>query len=117
MERDYADRLAKGYLVSPHVSASISRYRPFFIIGGVKRPGKYAYQADLTISKAVALAGGISNLAIRGAPPKLLRVNGELISGENISFDTAVFPGDFVEIPWVPPLPSFENPVPGYFEL
>ncbi len=114
VRRDYADRLVDGYLVNPYISVSISKYRPFFIIGGVQEPGAYEYQADMTISKAIALAGGHSELAIKGAAPRLLRANGELVSREKITVDTTVFPGDFVEIPWVPPLPRYDGkPRPG----
>lgn len=102
--RDYADRLADGYLVNPDVSVSIGRYRPFFIIGGVQEPGAYEYKADMTISKAIALAGGRSEFAISGAAPELLRANGVLVSSETITVDTTVFPGDTVEILWMPPI-------------
>ena len=116
VRKDYADRLANGYLIDPHVSVSISKYRPFFIIGGVQEVGPYEYQADMTISKAIALAGGRSKLAIKGATPRLLRANGELVSRDNITGDTIVLPGDFVEIPWVPPLPNYDmRPRPGSF--
>ncbi|MCZ6861863.1 MAG: SLBB domain-containing protein, partial [Alphaproteobacteria bacterium] len=98
-----ADRLAGGYLVNPQVIANVDKYRPFFVIGGVRDPGAYEYQANMTISKAVALAGGRTLLSIEGAAPRILRANGELVGGENISVDTTVFPGDFVEILWVPP--------------
>ena len=103
VRRDYADRLASGCLVDPQVSMSIEKYRPFFVIGGVRDPGAYEYQANMTISKAVALAGGYTKLSIEGAAPRILRANGELVDGANISVDTTVFPGDFVEILWVPP--------------
>ena len=116
VRRDYADRLADGFLVNPHVSVIINKYRPFFIIGGVQEPGAYEYQADMTISKAIALAGGHNELAIKGAAPRLLRANGDLVNRENIAVDTIVFPGDFVEIPWVPPPPSVRRPVPGTFQ-
>ena len=115
VRKNYADRLAEGYIVDPHVSVSISKYRPFFIIGGVNKTGAYEYQADMTISKAIALAGGYSNLAIKDTAPRLLRANGELVSRESITVDTTVLPGDFVEIPWVPPLPNFGRPTPGDF--
>ena len=95
---------------------SISKYRPFFIIGGVQEAGSYEYQADMTISKAIALAGGRSKLAIKGATPRLLRANGELVSRDHITGDTIVLPGDFVEIPWVPPLPNYDiKQSPGSF--
>ncbi len=116
VRKDYADRLANGYLINPHVSVSISKYRSFFIIGGVQEVGPYEYQADMTISKAIALAGGRSKLAIKGATPRLLRANGELVSRDNITGDTIVLPGDFVEIPWVPPLPNYDlKQKPGFF--
>ena len=103
VRRDYVGRLVDGYLVDPHVSVSISKYRPFFIIGGVKNPGGYEYQANMTITRAIALAGGRSELAIKGATPRLLRANGEMVSKKNSTVDTTVFPGDFIEIPWLPP--------------
>ena len=103
VRRNYANLLADGYLVNPYVSASINKYRPFFIIGGVENPGEYEYQADMTIIRGIALAGGRSELAIKGAAPRLLRANGEMVSKKNSTVDTAVFPGDFVEIPWLPP--------------
>ena len=102
VRRDYVNRLTEGYLVNPHVSASINKYRPFFIIGGVRNPGEYEYQADMTVIRAIALAGGRSELAIKGATPRLLRANGDMVSKENSTVDSAVFPGDFVEIPWLP---------------
>ena len=118
VRRDYADRLADGFLVNPHISVIINKYRPFFIIGGVQEPGAYEYQADMTISKAIALAGGRNELTIKGAAPRLLRANGELVSRENITVDTTVFPGDFVEILWVPPLPEYDRKLkPGSYNF
>jgi polysaccharide export outer membrane protein len=55
--------LLVDYIVDPQVSVSIAMYRPFFIHGQVKRPGGYPYQDDLTLDKAIAIAGGLSNRA------------------------------------------------------
>lgn len=55
--------LLGDYLIDPQVSVSIAMYRPFFIHGQVKRPGGYPYQDDLTLDKAIAIAGGLSNRA------------------------------------------------------
>ena len=106
VRQDYADRLADGYLVNPQVIASINKYRPFFIIGGVDEPGEYEYQSDLTVAIAIALAGGRSHGAIRGTPPRLRRANGVLVPKDNVTFDTVVLPGDFIEILVAPPLPN-----------
>ena len=103
VRQDYVNRLADGYLANPNVSVNINKYRPFFIIGGVKNPGEYEYQAGMTITRAIALAGGRSKLAVKGATPRLLRANGEMVSKKNNTVDSTVFPGDFIEIPWLPP--------------
>ena len=55
--------LLGDYIVDPQVSVSIAMYRPFFIHGQVKQPGGYPYQDDLTLDKAIAIAGGLSNRA------------------------------------------------------
>ncbi len=99
VRQDYSDHLANGYLVNPRVSANISIFRPFFIIGGVNEPGAYPYQTGMTILHAIALAGGHSELAIRDTPPLLKRASGAPVSGETVSVYTPVFPGDIVEIP------------------
>ncbi len=99
VRQEYSDLLADGFLVNPNVSVSISKYRPFFIIGGVNKPGAYPYQSGMTVLHAIALSGGHSELAIRDTPPLLKRASGALVSGETVSVYTPVFPGDVVEIP------------------
>ena len=99
VRQNYSDLLANGFLVNPRVSANISIYRPFFIIGEVRKPGKYLYQSGMDILRAIALAGGYSELANKDTPPLLKRASGAPVSGETVSVDTPVFPGDVVEIP------------------
>ena len=94
--QDYSDLLANGFLVDPKISANISRYRPFFIIGGVRKPGAYPYQTGMSILHAIALAGGHSELAITDTPPRVKRASGAL---ETVPVHTPVFPGDVIEIP------------------
>jgi polysaccharide export outer membrane protein len=47
-----------GFLISPRVSAEVTNYRPFTIIGEVNKPGEYPYENGMTVLNAVALAGG-----------------------------------------------------------
>lgn len=58
-------RLADGYLVNPSISLEIAAFRPFYILGEVTNPGSYPYENDMTILKAVALAGGFTYRADR----------------------------------------------------
>ena len=99
VRQDYSDLLANGFLVNPNISANISQYRPFFIVGGVRQPGAYPYQSGMSILHAIALAGSYSKPANRNIPPILKRTSGAPVSGETVSVHTPVFPGDLVEIP------------------
>lgn len=52
--------LSDGYLNQPRVSAEVLNYRPFYILGEVKKPGEYPYTAALTVVNAVATAEGFT---------------------------------------------------------
>jgi polysaccharide export outer membrane protein len=58
LEGNIARKLRSGYLKNPTVSVEVLTYRPFFILGEVKRPGSYAYKNGLNVLNAVAMAGG-----------------------------------------------------------
>lgn len=97
LENTIADGLRGDYLIDPHVSVSIVTYRPFFIHGQVKRPGGYPYQDDLTLDKAIALAGGLSTRASKSAW-KITRIvdgNKVVLSG-NVASE--IKPDDIIEI-------------------
>jgi protein involved in polysaccharide export with SLBB domain len=53
-------KLADGYMKMPKVSAEVLNYRPFYILGEVKKPGEYPYTNQLTVLKAVATAEGFT---------------------------------------------------------
>jgi protein involved in polysaccharide export with SLBB domain len=53
------DKLQDGhFLVNPRVSAEVTNYRPFTILGEVNKPGEYPYENGMSVLNAVALAGG-----------------------------------------------------------
>lgn len=43
----------------PEASVELAEFRPFFISGDVENPGRYPYDPQLTVLKAVSIAGGI----------------------------------------------------------
>ena len=63
VEQEITERLRGDYLLSPQVSVTMAEYRPFFIQGEVKNPGSYPYQSGLTVSRAILLAGGLTERA------------------------------------------------------
>lgn len=44
---------------APDTTVDISQYRPFYILGGVERPGEYQYRPGMLVVNAVAMAGGM----------------------------------------------------------
>lgn len=42
----------------PKIGLSVAEFRPVFVIGDVQSPGSYPYQPQLTVEKAIGLAGG-----------------------------------------------------------
>ncbi|MCV3242654.1 polysaccharide biosynthesis/export family protein [Mesorhizobium sp. ZC-5] len=48
-----------GLLDRPDASVELAEYRPIFIAGDAQTPGQYPYGPNLTVLKAVSLAGGL----------------------------------------------------------
>lgn len=97
VEKTITKGLLGDYLIDPQVSVSIVEYRPFFIHGQVNRPGGYAYQDDLTLDKAIALAGGLANRASKSDWKITRKVNGKSVI-INASVMTLIYPDDIIEI-------------------
>lgn len=60
-----AERIAEALktkanlLELPDTAVSVAQYRPFYILGGVERPGEYAYRPKMVVLNAVTIAGGV----------------------------------------------------------
>jgi polysaccharide export outer membrane protein len=97
LETKIANGLRGDYLIDPQVSVSIAMYRPFFIHGQVKRPGGYPFQEDLTLDKAIAIAGGLAARASKSSWNITRLVDGKkLVIDANVS--SAILPDDIIEI-------------------
>lgn len=96
LEQQITSLLRDGYLVNPSVNVSVKEFRPFFIGGEVSSPGSYPYQPGLTLDKAIALAGGLTD---RASTRRMFVVRAGT-SGRQIKLSLAdsVGPGDTVTI-------------------
>ncbi len=97
LERLLTSRLKGDYLVDPRVSVSVLKYREFYISGEVKQPGGYPYQPGLTLRRAIALSGGLTELASTGRI-SIIRDQDPERSPEKATLDTPVHPGDSITI-------------------
>jgi protein involved in polysaccharide export with SLBB domain len=65
MSAELAGRISEGLkakaqlLELPDAAVSVSQYRPFYILGGVERPGEYAFRPNMVVLNAVSIAGGV----------------------------------------------------------
>lgn len=67
LEQAITKKLNPDYLKNPSVSVQVLTYRPFYIVGEVKKPGGYPYVSGMTAINAVALAGGFTYRAREGS--------------------------------------------------
>jgi polysaccharide export outer membrane protein len=90
-----AERLKQGYVREPHVTVEIETYRPFFILGEVTTPGQYPYVADMTVEKAIAIAGGFAPRAYKGKVELTRSASGQPVKGD-VPLSYPLRPGDTV---------------------
>ena len=75
LQENLTSQLADGFLVKPQITVRILEYRDYvYITGEVKKPGAFSYEENMTVIKAVTLAGGFTDLAAPGRI-KILRKN------------------------------------------
>ncbi len=98
IEQAIVAKLKPDYLKNPSVSLAVLNYRPFYIIGEVKKPGSYAYVSGMKVVNAIALAGGYTYRA-RENRLSLTRANDPERKKQSANHDTTVLPGDIIEVP------------------
>jgi polysaccharide export outer membrane protein len=90
-----AERLRQGYVREPHVTVEVETYRPFFILGEVTTPGQYPYVADMTVEKAIAIAGGFAPRAAKNTVEITRNAPGQSFKGQ-VPLSYPLSPGDTI---------------------
>ncbi|MGP9813772.1 polysaccharide biosynthesis/export family protein [Rhodopseudomonas sp. NSM] len=98
LERSITSALAKGIVRDPRVNVEVALYRPYYILGEVKKGGEYPYRLGLTVLDAVASAGGFTYRANENKV-YLRRAGGTAEEVYPLDAPVAVFPGDNIRIP------------------
>jgi polysaccharide export outer membrane protein len=106
VKRAYANTLH-----DPIVDVDLADFqKPFFtVLGQVGKPGQYDLRYDITVTQAVAVAGGFAPTAktqvflyravsSNWAEVRELKIK-EILSGKNISEDVHLRPGDMIFVP------------------
>lgn len=90
-------RLRRKYLKNPSVAVEVLTFRPFFILGEVRRAGQYPYVNGMTVHSAVAIAGGFSERAYE----RRVRVTRQTAQGPvrlKLKRNDSVLPGDTIYV-------------------
>lgn len=98
LERAITAALSKGIVRDPRVNVEIALYRPFYILGEVKKSGEYPYRVGMTVLDAIASAGGFTYRANENKV-FLRRAGG---AGEEIyplDAPVLIYPGDNIRVP------------------
>ncbi|MBN2106653.1 MAG: polysaccharide biosynthesis/export family protein [Deltaproteobacteria bacterium] len=82
IEELIAQKLARGYLVDPHVSVQVEEFDSrYYVIGEVKRPGAYPLgSSDISLVEGIGFAGGFTNFAARNSTKIIRNHNGREIA-------------------------------------
>ncbi len=97
VEKIIVDGLKQGYLIDPKVSLSQIEYRSFYINGEVQKPGSYPFVPGLTLEKAIALGGGLTERAsIKRVT--IVRGDGGATLTDEVTRSTTIAPGDTISI-------------------
>lgn len=93
-----AAKLGAGYVANPKVSVEVLNYRPYYILGEVNRAGSYPFIAGLTVSQAIATAGGYS-IRANTRTVFIKRANDPVEHSIDLKRnDVKILPGDLVRV-------------------
>lgn len=98
LSRAIRQQLGSGYLMNPKVAVQVLNYRAIYVHGEVRHGGEFGFKNGLTISDAVAMAGGYTYRAVTDYV--VVRSEGsdkELTVPSTGSM--AVLPGDNIRVP------------------
>lgn len=90
-------RYSAGFLRMPSVTAQVTQYRPFFVLGEVGKPGQYPYVPGMTVLGAIATAEGFNPRANR----KFIFIEPEDSDEEKayqVEPSLRIYPGDTIRV-------------------
>jgi protein involved in polysaccharide export with SLBB domain len=94
--RQVTAMLLDGYLRKPSVTVDVEKFNLYYIKGEVRNPGGYRFVDGLSIEKAIALAGGVTERAAE-TDVRLAR-SGQTQPVAGISPTTELSPGDVITV-------------------
>jgi polysaccharide export outer membrane protein len=97
LERSVEAKLAAGFIREPKVSIEVDAYRPFFVLGEVTTSGQYPFINGMTVETAIAVAGGFTPRANKGAVDLTRVIDGHPLTA-SVPVSQPVKPGDTIYV-------------------
>jgi polysaccharide export outer membrane protein len=100
------NEIQKNYVPKYYVHMTVTvrtKERVYYVRGEVKRPDRYIYSGETTVTRAIATAGDFTDYANK-RKVKLTRVDGKILKVDCIKaqddprLDLPVFPGDQIQV-------------------
>lgn len=79
------------------VSIQVTKFRPFYILGEVQKPGQYAYVPGMSVLSAVSMAGGYTFRANTKYAAVTRNDRQKVVKGR-LRPDEAIMPGDTIMV-------------------
>ena len=96
-ENKMKEKLSPDYLLNPKIIIQVLNYRPFYILGEVKKPDSYPYVSGMSYLTAVAIAGGFTYRAKESIVYVIHKDSHEQKEIES-KLDELVMPGDIIRV-------------------
>jgi polysaccharide export outer membrane protein len=78
-------------------SLFISKAGVFYVNGKVNRPGSYKHEENITLIKAISIAGGFADEAAKKSVSIIRKINGRKSVLEKVSLDEQILPDDVID--------------------
>jgi polysaccharide export outer membrane protein len=89
---------AQGIILSDGDTIFVPKAETFFVTGYVKNGGPFLHDATMTVSRAVSMAGGVTEKGSRSRIRITRLVNGKQVVIRDVKLEDAVLPGDSIEV-------------------
>ena len=100
VEQEITRRLGEGYIVDPQVTVTVNepKVKYFYVFGEVKTPGRYEWDRGVTVLKAIATAGGLTEKAAVRKTKVVREQEGGQVRVK-VRITDPVLPGDTIVVP------------------
>jgi polysaccharide export outer membrane protein len=89
--------IGKQIVNAPNVNVQINQYRPFYVVGEVKKPGEYPFRPGMTVLTALSVAGGYTFRAQTGKVAITRRLGTTNFTG-SADEKAMIQPGDTIRV-------------------